>query len=91
MVAAATDASASTPCSGFGGSGDVVESRSPWWGSDERHTDPQEVVEISEATAGEAVDIDWRDHQEFSFGNLTVSEAAEQFASELRSAVGSGT
>ncbi|MEU3309388.1 ABC transporter substrate-binding protein [Nocardiopsis sp. NPDC006832] len=41
--------------------------------------------------SGEIVDINRRAYQEFSFGNLTASEAAEQFVSELRSAVGSGT
>ena len=43
------------------------------------------------AGSGEIVDINRRAYQEFSFGNLTAREAAEQFVSELRSAVGSGT
>nr|WP_249187992.1 ABC transporter substrate-binding protein [Nocardiopsis sp. MG754419] len=41
--------------------------------------------------SGEIFDINRRAYQEFTFGNLTSREAAEQFVDQLQTAVGSGS
>lgn len=79
MVVAATGALvlALTSCSGSGDSGDVVELRFSWWGSDERHANLQEVIEVFEAeNPGIRVSPDYTDWDAY-WDRLATGVAAD--------------